>query len=89
MAEDSESEDETFEVEKILESKQEDGATKYLVKWMGYNKEEDNTWEPKENLDCEEKIKLFDEKCDKIKEVFKEEKKCDVKLVPEMSAAAC
>jgi len=93
MAEDSdsESEDEKFEVEKILESKEKGGTTKYLVKWVGYDKEEDNTWEPVENLDCKEKIRLFEDKLDKV--VFKEESKVDAKLVkdekPELSAPAC
>jgi len=59
-SDDSESEAETYEVEKILEKREEDGAIEYLIKWEGYDKEEDNTWEPKKNLDCTEKIKLFE-----------------------------
>merc|ERR1719203_2462828 len=60
-SDDSESEGEAFEVEKILDKRVEDGVTKYLIKWAGFDKEEDNTWEPKGNLDCSEKIKLFEE----------------------------
>jgi DNA (cytosine-5)-methyltransferase 1 len=40
-----------FQVEKILDSKQNDeGAQVFLVSWFGYGPEE-NTWEPIDNLD--------------------------------------
>jgi hypothetical protein len=48
-----------YEVEKILESKTEDGKTMYLVKWKNYP-ESDNTWEPNEHLtNAQRKLKEF------------------------------
>jgi len=59
---DSDSEEERFEVEAILDSKEEGGQRLYLIKWKGFEKEEDNTWEPEENIDCKEKLVQFNEK---------------------------
>jgi len=55
-------EDEEYEVEGIVDKKVVRGKTKYLVKWKGYDKDEDRTWEPKENLaGSEDLIKKFEE----------------------------
>merc|ERR1712228_721280 len=56
---DSEEEEERYEVEAILKSKEEEGKRLYLIKWKGYDQEEDNTWEPEENIDCKEKLAQF------------------------------
>ena len=49
--------DEIYQVEKIVDKKywEEDACYKYLVKWEGYDDDE-NTWEPAENLNMVKKL---------------------------------
>merc|ERR1740123_1805221 len=44
------------------EKKEKKWKTEYLVKWKGYEDESENTWEPVENLDCEDKIQDYEKK---------------------------
>ena len=52
--------DEEYLVEKVIEKRlTAKGKIEYLIKWEGYD-EEDNTWEPKENLRCEDLIQEYE-----------------------------
>lgn len=49
--EDDEQDEDEFLVDEIVDHGFEaDGSVKYKVKWLGYENEEDMTWEPVENL---------------------------------------
>ncbi len=49
--EDDDDDEDNYEVDRILSSrKAKGGKTEYLVRWKGYDDEEDNTWEPAAHL---------------------------------------
>ena len=47
-----------YEVETVLDYQYIRGKIKYLIKWEGYPQSE-NTWEPKGNLNCSQKLEEF------------------------------
>ena len=50
------------EVETILEKGMKNGEKHYLVKWKGWDRPEDNPWEPLNSLDCKELVEDYEAK---------------------------
>lgn len=49
---------EVYEVETVLQERTRKGVKEYLVRWKSYGPEYD-TWEPEDNLNCDEIIEAF------------------------------
>ncbi|KAE9550871.1 hypothetical protein FO519_005916 [Halicephalobus sp. NKZ332] len=79
MSSDSDSEgveENEFFVEEILDKRivGREKKVEYLIKWKGYNNPEDNTWEPKENCQCDELIEKFEKEWKEKQEAEKKAK---------------
>ncbi len=49
--------EEEYVVERIVDKRTRNGRVEYFLKWKGYHDSE-NTWEPKEHVDCPELLKV-------------------------------
>lgn len=66
MQDDDEDDEDEYRVEKILKhGHAKGGAVIYQVKWLGYDNEEDLTWEPSENLFVQHTSSPFESRADK------------------------
>merc|ERR1711874_600142 len=64
--------EEEYEVEKILDERKVGKKKEYFVKWKGWNRPEDNTWEPMDSLEGSKKLLKDYEK--RMEEIEKKKK---------------
>ncbi|XP_033244193.1 chromobox protein homolog 1-like [Drosophila miranda] len=64
----------SFSVERIEDRRSLHGRIEYLIKWKGYPRSQ-NSWEPEENLECDELIAAFEASLKKKMESTKQARK--------------
>lgn len=79
-------EENEYVVEKIISKRVVKGKVQYFLKWKGYTSD-DNTWEPKENLDCPELIQKFEEELEETKKEEKTTKQTAKRATPAPKAS--
>ncbi|CAB4006516.1 M-phase phospho 8-like [Paramuricea clavata] len=83
-----EGEDDVFEIENILESSVKKGIRYYQVRWKGFGEEED-TWEPEENLfDCKSVLEQYWKRSRKNKKTKVEKRKSESTSPPPQTSKA-
>jgi len=70
--------EEEYAVEKIISHRQTRKGLEYFVKWEGFS-DADNTWEPKDNLNCPDLVEAYTKECNRKDEAKKSEKSASAK----------
>ena len=66
ITEEEDDDEEEFVIEKVVDKRVDsDGLVEYFLKWKGYSDEE-NTWEPLENVETEEMIIEYEKSKNKV-----------------------
>ena len=68
----SESE-ETYEVESIVKHRIRNGSTEFLIRWVGYQSDDDS-WVAESDLNCPEILQRYKEKCEEERKQTKAKK---------------